>query len=279
MKYKCGPCKQAFKSNENAIACDTCDEWFHPGCIGMNDTTFHNHTKDNSLPWNCIDCGDLADDNTDYESDSEDINRCQTNNVPRKVSKLRILVCNFQSIWNKRNSLEIFVETHKIDIVVGSETHLNNSIKNSEFLPPGFLAKRKDRDDGYGGVIIMYRDKIKANEITHDTAEIVSLKIETYQKPVIISACYRSMNNSNEKNKQLSAEITRLGSKYKNSHIWIGGDFNLPDIDWSNNTISSHQYPKELNEQYLESFELSNLKQLVDFPTLLQKSYSRSHVN
>ena len=210
----------------------------------MNDTTFQNHTKDNNLPWNCIDCGDLADDNTDYESDSEDINRCQTNNVPRKVSKLRILVCNFQSIWNKRNSLEIFVETHKIDVVVGSETHLNNSIKNSEFLPPGFLAKRKDRDDGYGGVIIMYRDTIKANEITHDTAEIVSLKIETYQKPVIISACYRSMNNSNEKNKQLSAEITGLGSKYKNSHIWIGGDFNLPDIDWSNNTISSHQYPK-----------------------------------
>ena len=74
MKYKCRPSKQAFKSNENAIACDTCDEWFHPGCIGMNDTTFQNHTKDNNLPWNCIDCGDLANDNTDYESDSEDIN-------------------------------------------------------------------------------------------------------------------------------------------------------------------------------------------------------------
>ena len=84
MKYKCGLCKQAFKSNENAIACDTCDEWFHPGCIDMNDTTFQNHTKDNSLPWNCIDCGDLVDDNTDYKSDSEDVNRCQTNMYPER---------------------------------------------------------------------------------------------------------------------------------------------------------------------------------------------------
>ena len=128
--------------------------------------------------------------------------------VPRKVSKLRILVCNFQSIWNKRNFLEIFVEIHKIDVVVGSETHLNNSIKNSEFLPPGFLAKRKDRDDGYGGVIIMYKDTIKANEITHDTTEIVFLKIETYQKQVIILACYRSMNNSNDNDKLLSIKKT-----------------------------------------------------------------------
>ena len=82
------------------------------------------------------------------------------------------------------------------------------------------------------------------------------------------------MNNSNEKNKQLSAEITRLGSKYKNSHIWIGGDFNLPDIDWSNNTISSHQYPKELNKLYLEAFELSNCRL-----SYSKKGYSRSHVN
>ena len=82
------------------------------------------------------------------------------------------------------------------------------------------------------------------------------------------------MNNSNEKNKQLSAEITRLGSKYKNSHIWIGGVFNLPDIDWSNNTISSHQYPKELNKLYLEAFELSNCRL-----SYSKKGYSRSHVN
>ena len=69
------------------------------------------------------------------------------------VGKLTVLVCNFQSIWNKGNSLELFVEKHKVDVVDGSESHLKHSIKNLEFIPPGFLAKRKDRDDGYGGVL------------------------------------------------------------------------------------------------------------------------------
>ena len=92
-------------------------------------------------------------------------------------------------------------------------------------------------------------------------------RLKHSKKPVVISACYRSMNNSNEKNKQLADQVTKLGNKYKNRHIWIGGDFNLPDIDWSNNTIQSHQDLKELNEQYLEAFELSNLTQIVDFPT------------
>ena len=63
-------------------------------------------------------------------------------------------------LWNNFiSSVNIMWSTTRI--------HLNNSIKNSEFLPPGFLAKRKDRENGYGGVIIIYRDTIKANEITH----------------------------------------------------------------------------------------------------------------
>ena len=269
-KYKivCEPCKQTFKQNENAIASDTCNQWFHPRCISMSDQNFTSHTQDENLAWNCESCANLLDNDTtiDYEPGSEENNQ---GNKPtlKKVEKLAVLVCNFQSIWNKRNSLELFVEKHKVDVVVGSETHLKPSIKNLEFIPPGFLAKRKDRDDGYGGVIIIYRDFIKVNEILHDIPEIVSIKIETHQKPVIISACYRSMHNTNEQNKLLSEEIAKIGRKNKNNHIWIGGDFNLPDIDWSNNSIVTHQYSKDLNEQFLETFENSSLLQVIDFHT------------
>ena len=175
-KYKivCEPCKQTFKQNENAIASDTCNQWFHPRCISMSDQNFTSHTQDENLAWNCESCANLLDNDTtiDYEPGSEENNQ---GNKPtlKKVEKLTVLVCNFQSIWNKRNSLELFVEKHKVDVVVGSETHLKPSIKNLEFIPPGFLTKRKDRDNGYGGVIIIYRDFVKVNEISHDIPEIV----------------------------------------------------------------------------------------------------------
>ena len=37
-------------------------------------------------------------------------------------------------------------------------------------------------------------------------------------------------------------QLKYVSGKYNDSPIWIGGDFNLPDIDWSNNTITSHQF-------------------------------------
>ena len=181
----CEACKQTFKQNENAIACDTCNQWFHSRCISMSDPNFTSHTQDENLAQNCESCTNLLHNDTTIhpEPGSEENNQ---GNKPtlKKVGKLTVLVCNFQSIWNKRNSLELFVEKHKADVVVGSETHLKPSIKNLEFIPPGFLTKRKDRDDGYRGVIIIYRDFIKVNEISYDIPEIVSIRIETHQKLV-----------------------------------------------------------------------------------------------
>ena len=72
------------------------------------------------------------------------------------------------------------------------------------------------------------------------TTSLKLYRIETHQKLVIISECYRSMYNTNEQNKLLSEEIAKIGKKNKNNHIRIGGDFNLPDIDWSNNSISAY---------------------------------------
>ena len=54
--------------------------------------------------------------------------------------------------------------------------------------------------------------------------------------------------------------------------MWIGGDFNLPDIDWSTNSICSHQYPTKLNDEFLETFDTSNLQQIVNFGTRKDKT-------
>ena len=149
----------------------------------------------------------------------------------KKAKSLRILTCNFQSLWNKRPELGHFLVKHDIDILTGSETHLSPSIWNSEIIPPNYSAIRKDRDDGYGGVIIIYKNTFLV-EVSHQTkSEIVTIKIETSDKPVIISSCYRPPKCIGENFKYLLEDINRICKSYP---VWLGEDFNLPDIDWEN---------------------------------------------
>ena len=48
---------------------------------------------------------------------------------------------------------------------------------------------------------------------------------------------------------------------------WFGGDFNLPDIDWTTDTVVSHQYLKEINTSLIDTLDKCNLDQIVDFTT------------
>ena len=138
----------------------------------------------------------------------------------------------------------------------------------NEILPPEYSAVRKDRDDGYGGVIIIYKRSLIVEEIHHHkSTEIVSIKLETKNNPTIISSCYRPPNCSLQTNESLTNEINALCKKFKNNPIWIGGDFNLPDIDWMTNSIISHKNSTEVNQLYLDTFENRNLVQIVDFTT------------
>ena len=67
---------------------------------------------------------------------------------------------------------------------------------------------------------------------------MVAIKVETYQKPVIFASCYRPPKNTN--NELLLSEIMQLTSMQRINPIWIGGDFNLPNIDWEVKSV--HNY-------------------------------------
>ena len=153
-------------------------------------------------------------------------------------------------------------------IAIGTESHLDPSIKNSEFLPPGFTAFRRDRQDGWGGVIIIVKLSLIANEVLKSIdTELLAIQIETLKKPVIIVAAYRPPKSDSEYLERLSGEINVLFQKYKTSPFWIGGDLNLPDIDWDINLIVGHQYTKKLNETFLDMMVDCNLEQIIDSPT------------
>ena len=46
------------------------------------------------------------------------------------------------------------LENHSPDIITGCETWLTSSILDNEVIPRNYKLYRKDRKDGYGGVLI-----------------------------------------------------------------------------------------------------------------------------
>jgi hypothetical protein len=56
-------------------------------------------------------------------------------------------------------------------------------------------------------------------------------------------------------------------SRYRFSDFWIGGDFNLPDMNWSSLTVTSNQYSYAMADTYLDILRNCNVEQIVDFST------------
>ena len=271
IKFPCGECKKAVHFGRS-IACDSCNQWFHANCLDMNSQIFDS-LANSSLSWECCNCG-LR--NISFSVFDSSISSNDTTNSPKHASspitkkkpkQLRIFVVNFQSIWGKKEELEVVLQ-NDIDIVIGSETHLDPSISDHEFIPHSYTCYRRDRKDAKGGVIIIVKNELITEQIlTSKTSEVLAIKIQTHSKPLIIVACYRPTNNKLEEAKNICEELSKLSNKYKNCPLWFGGDINLPDIDWKNYSVVNHQYSKLINETFIETFENCNLDQIVHFPT------------
>ena len=53
-KFPCGVCEKPCKSNQNCIACDSCDTWFHVKCMNMPLPVFKGT---HNVSWICFQCG------------------------------------------------------------------------------------------------------------------------------------------------------------------------------------------------------------------------------
>ncbi|XP_071476520.1 uncharacterized protein [Diadema antillarum] len=137
----------------------------------------------------------------------------------QQLCNMKILNVNFQSLKNKKEELAVLIESTEPSIIIGTETWLNSSVYTSEIFPPNYNVVRKDRQDGYGGVLIAVRRDLVYNII---------------------------------KNKKVV--------------LWIGGDFNLPDINWEDLSVSGHSNPVPLNNRFLDMIENCNMQQMVSSP-------------
>ena len=118
-----------------------------------------------------------------------------------KPTSIRCLQANLQSITSKKEALWEQIDEFAPEVFVGCETWLSKDIGSSEILSPGYSCYRKNRDDGYGGVIIMISKKLASEEVSLDSdSEIVAIKVETASKvPLYILPNYSPPSNNDLK--------------------------------------------------------------------------------
>ena len=132
----------------------------------------------------------------------------------------------FAVFTNKHAELEAFLSRNDIDILLGSESHHENAILNSEIFSNSYTVYRKDRNRQGGGVFIMTRHSFPTSEITLESPlEILWVKMHiNNHDELVIGSFYCPPNSLPTIFDDLVQNFINIKEKHPHTKIIIGGD-------------------------------------------------------
>ena len=77
-----------------------------------------------------------------------------------------LAIINLCSLTNKQTELEAFLSTHEIDILIGTESHLDNSIVDAKVFPKFYNVYKKDINKYEGGIFILIQNAISSSQLS-----------------------------------------------------------------------------------------------------------------
>ena len=316
-KYPCLTCSRACKWGQKAIACDTCEAWYHADCMNMS-TSRYEELANTSTPWYCEKCKSpnnsiiydsfLSFDRTQYSihSDmsapdspglpiatsspqstrspsSEDsrspsseasMSQPQPSRRERKDRPMRVVIMNCQSCCNKKAEISNLLDSTQPDVVIGTESWLHKDIYSSEIFPDNYEVFRNDRQGKHGhqqggGVFILVLREYLAREVPNsrqEDCELIWVEIQAKgSKNIIIGSFYRPQHTDTSYLNKLHTSLLQISQK--NAHVWLGGDFNLPSINWEQATYTKGGRYKQESERMVEISCDLGLEQVVTVST------------
>ena len=314
--YPCGTCDKAVTWEHRGVVCETCDQWYHIDCQDIHSQTYvdlnnsmvswHcivcNQPNYSDVPFDLYGLStsnrfselseqiNLDNQTSDSLSDSPNLrykkpihsSTPKKENNTRKILNdkrdipLRILNINFQSLKNKLPLLINTIDTMKPDIIIGTETWLNPSIKDSEIFPQNFKIFRKDRNTSPtcktgGGVLLAISDQFICDEALElspdDDTEIVWAKINIKgKKTLYVSSFYNPKTSDTNSLVGLEKSLKRA-SNIKNAAVIMGGDFNLPGFNWEDNSLKPGTNHTKQHYCLIDILNDTGLTQIVKEPT------------
>ena len=82
-----------------------------------------------------------------------------------KNKTLKILNINFQSLKTKQGEIRNLISSVNPDIIFGTETWIDSSVKDAQILPGGFNIYRNDRNLNGGGVLLAVKDTLLTSAV------------------------------------------------------------------------------------------------------------------
>ena len=190
------------------------------------------------------------------------------NSGPSRAFK--VVVMNCQSVKNKIKEFENLIESTNPDIILVTESWLNSSILDGEVVPENYSLIRKDRSSGKGGgVFIAYRNDII---LTHrpdlsTDCELVWAQVQVKGAKSVLIGCYYRPPDDGDSLQQLHASLCRISQSPGSADIWLGGDFNLGDINWSTGSVAQYSNKGMLCRKLLDIVTDFSLSQVITEPT------------
>jgi len=177
-----------------------------------------------------------------YKGNKDDI--ILSNNIDTEIytlNNVKVLYTNVRSLTsgNKREELQVLIESQNVDIVGITETWGKADITDGEIGFPGFKLYRKDRaavnNKKGGGVALYVRNSLHAAEcddLNSKLCESVWCKIYVDKtKHFLVGVCYRSQEAGESELCEMF-ECIKIACD-NNRSVLVMGDFNYPDINWT----------------------------------------------
>ena len=129
-----------------------------------------------------------------------------------------------------RNTFDILTDqiTGNVDVMVISETKLDDFFPESQFKSPGYSSPfRLDRDQNGGGIMVFVLEDITAKFLSFEDKAIEALFIELNfreKKWLLSCPCNPNKNNISNHLQRLRNSLNLYFAKYEN--IILIGDFN-----------------------------------------------------
>ena len=95
-----------------------------------------------------------------------EIKNCTSSINDKYCLKLLNINCRSLRSMDKRAQLAALLSYYDIDIVLGCESHIDQSFLSSEILPNSYKIIRKVRSLGGGGVFIGFKQSLELSEVT-----------------------------------------------------------------------------------------------------------------
>ena len=170
----------------------------------------------------------------------------------------------------KRAEFRSVINNHHPDIIFGCETWLTPDISTAEFLPTEYSVFRRDRPDGYGGVLLAFQNTLNATEYSLSNTyncEVIAATLTHGNEKIIVCSIYRPPLSDATYLQNLISILKDMSCANPTVPIWIGGDLNLPNIDWSTTSVMDNRYPLILCDLVLDFTADFGYLQMVQCPT------------